>query len=217
VEGKRVSLQQIEDAARRVDWVEDSATALIQGRRSSIAVAVVLSDEGLSSLHRDGKAALDRRLRRALAEDLEAVLIPRRIRYLTMLPVNTQGKVDHDRLNAAFEKDARLRPSVHGATSSETQVEMVLTLDPDLVAFAGHFPEKAILPGVALVHWVVLFSEQFLGATPAVSQLDSVKFMRILRPNDHLHLTLSHGDGHVQYRCTCGGTLCSKGRISLDV
>lgn len=216
VEGKRVSLQQVENTVRSIGWVERCAAVLLDGRRSQLGVAVVPGEAGCMMLRDRGKAATDQQLRGALAEALEAVMLPRRIRYLAEIPVTPEGKVDAKRLRAAFADDARRRPTVHSAVETGDGVEIELALDPDLLAFEGHFPERRILPGVALLHWVLLLAHENLGTPLHTSNLPSIKFMRILTPNERLQLSLARTPDRLDYVCTCAGVTASKGRIRFD-
>lgn len=215
VEGKRVSLQQVEDAAGKLDWVDTCVAVLLDDEHRRIALAVVLDDSGRSMLQRDGKASLDKQLRQVLVHDLEAVMVPRRVRYLAVIPATPEGKVDKEKLRTAFTNDARRRPTIHAVVFHGDRVELDLLLDPDLNAFEGHFPVRAVLPGVALLHWVMLLAHDYLGAPLRAVSLANVKFMSILAPNDRLRLVLSRGDDVLDYKCLCAGTTASRGRIKL--
>lgn len=213
VEGKRVSLHQVEHLIRRLDWASEAAAVVLSESRDSIAVAVVLNDPGMTLLLGHGKAELDKLLRRSLANDLDAVAAPKRIRYMAALPVDSQGKLNQEILRAAFNTHGRMEPCIHAVTRRDNDVELDLALDPDLLAFEGHFPRCPILPGVALLHWVMLFTRRFFDAETSARELTNLKFMHILVPNDRLRLALSHDEGQVKYQYTCAGKLCAKGRI----
>lgn len=216
VEGKRVSLQQIEDTVQSLGWVDACAAVLLDGGRSQIGLAVVPGEAGCMMLHRHGKAALDRQMREALARELEAVMLPRRIRYLAEVPATAEGKVESNRLRAAFDENARRRPTVHAVAAKDEGVELDLALDPDLLAFEGHFPERRILPGVALLHWVLLLAHDNLKTPLHAGVLPSIKFMKILAPKERLQLSLARKASHVEYVCTRAGVTASKGRIRFD-
>jgi 3-hydroxymyristoyl/3-hydroxydecanoyl-(acyl carrier protein) dehydratase len=216
VEGKRVSLQLVEDAARRHACILDCAAILDQGETSRIALAVVLGDDGIANLYRDGKAALDRRIREALGNDVEAVALPRRIRYLTGIPVDGQGKVRRDLLLPVFGEHARRRPTIHGTKSNGDWLEIEIALDPDLLPFEGHFREFVVLPGVALVDWAVKIAIEQLNITGMARRLAEIKFTNVLRPNDRLILTIRSANHHIEYRYTRAGVQCAKGRVLID-
>ena len=215
VEGKRVSLQQIENAVENIDWIKQCAAILLIESRSQIAIAIVLHKAGLQMLHQQGKKALDKLVRQWLVKDLEPIMMPKRIRYLTTIPENSMGKITHERLRAPFAHRARFQPTLHGETRNQSSVELNLALDPDLLVFEGHFPDRPILPGVALVNWVVQLCQQYFDISLSPDRLVSIKFMSVLAPNDRLQLVLVYNEGHLDFRCLCSGEVFSKGRIKF--
>ncbi len=216
IEGKRISLQQVEDAVSQLEWVDACSSLVLQAERVSIALAIVLNELGLARLLRDGKPKMDKCLRRISREGFDAVLIPRRIRYLAELPLSSQGKVDIDRLKVAFTEGARRQPSIIRAETTGERLELELGLDPDLMAFDGHFPGFAVLPGVALVHWVMAFGQQYLGVEPQVSQLPRIKFTNILCPEDTVRLIIERTAEQLSYVYTYSDQVCAKGTLVLD-
>jgi 3-hydroxymyristoyl/3-hydroxydecanoyl-(acyl carrier protein) dehydratase len=77
-------------------------------------------------------------------------------------------------------------------TQSETQVELCLTIPENLYYFQGHFPEAAILPGVAQLDWVMQYLAQFFGVDSTdLLSVDALKFQNIIRPNYQVTLTLT--------------------------
>lgn len=216
VEGKRVSLQEIENLVQQIECVESCTAKLHEDMRISVALAVVLTEKGLGILRSEGKQHVDRLLRHVLAESLEAVLVPRVIRYLGALPVNAQGKIDHGLLSAAFTEGARFLPSVLEVNRDVSSVRIKILIDPDLYVLDGHFQETAIVPGVALVHWAMRFAQAYLGVNPNVRRLINLKFMQVLHPLDQLDLSLAVSDSQLQTQYMRNGIICSKGIIELD-
>lgn len=214
VEGKRVSLQQIEDLAATHDFVDDCAATLDASGR--IALAVALSVAGARSLAEQGKATLDGLLRSALRAAVEPVAVPRRIRYLAEVPRDAQGKAQAERLAPVFEDGARVRPSLAGEELVDGWLQLQLRLDHDLVPFQGHFDDFPVLPGIALVHWAMTFATERLGVRARVEALSDVKFTNVLRPGDALVLALRVDDGRVEYRYSRHGEPCAKGRLRVD-
>ncbi|MCZ7600087.1 MAG: AMP-binding protein [Gammaproteobacteria bacterium] len=214
VEGRRVSLQSVEDAARRVGGVIDSVAGV--GPDGRVALAAVLDEAGTGRLHADGKATMDGELRAALGRELEAVAVPRRVRFLGRVPRDSHGKVRAGALDAVFAADARSRPTVHGESRRDGWLLIELALDPDLAAFTGHFPGFPVLPGVALVHWAACFAETGLGVRASASRLEDVKFMSILAPGDELTLSLRNSRRGIEFRYHRAGVVCAKGRIVVD-
>ena len=92
LEGKRVSLAEIENFLRKHPLVYDAAVVLIKGHRSVLGAAVVLKEPDDHSLSESRRATVES-LRRHLAGRFEAVLLPRRWRFPAALPHNDRGKL----------------------------------------------------------------------------------------------------------------------------
>lgn len=71
-------------------------------------------------------------------------------------------------------------------------MRLSLLVSEDLNYFADHFPEWAILPGVVLVDWAVLFGKRFFALSGGFSALENVKFQKPVRPGTLLELELVH-------------------------
>lgn len=93
VEGKRVSATEMETVLAAHEWINQAKVILLAGRREELGAAVELSEAGQSALADQGKLAINRALRDYLFTVFERPVLPRRWRYLSALPVNTQGKV----------------------------------------------------------------------------------------------------------------------------
>lgn len=62
---------------------------------------------------------------------------------------------------------------------------------PDHPALTGHFPGNPIVPGVVLLTELTAATEQLLHWMPGPLELTSVKFMRLLRPNEPFTILLT--------------------------
>ncbi|MDN3640804.1 AMP-binding protein [Simiduia curdlanivorans] len=103
VEGKRVSLEQIEAFLLADSWIDDvrvepvvRAGALAS--RDELMALVVLSPEGVAALASEGRQTLAKHFKRILGQLLERPLVPRRWRYIDRLPRNPQGKIQYQQL-----------------------------------------------------------------------------------------------------------------------
>ncbi|HJT06006.1 MAG TPA: hypothetical protein VJ747_03720, partial [Stellaceae bacterium] len=92
VEGKRVSLQQLERDIAKLQWIDAAAAAAIGGERVFIGAVVTLSPEGQAELARLGKFRFARLLRRELATMHDAAVLPRRWRFVERMPMDGMGK-----------------------------------------------------------------------------------------------------------------------------
>lgn len=92
IEGKRVSLPQLERAIAQLPWVEDAAVTAMPPHGSYLGAVVTLSSEGRHALARLGKFRFERALRSDLAFSQEAAALPRRWRFVTEIPADAMGK-----------------------------------------------------------------------------------------------------------------------------
>ncbi len=104
IEEKRVSLAEIEQRAIELADVTDAAaTSLEDGARQFVGLAVQLSDAGKEALEKQGRKDLGQKLRRALGSKLDPVAVPRKLRYVDIIPVNPQGKRQPAEIRALFD------------------------------------------------------------------------------------------------------------------
>lgn len=103
IEGKRVSLDEVEHALAALPEVEAAAVLVLATPRPVLAAVVVASAEGRAALADQGGFRFGRVLRRALAERLEPAGLPRRWRFVAALPVGVMGKRRAEDLAALFE------------------------------------------------------------------------------------------------------------------
>ncbi|MBI2380638.1 MAG: acyl-CoA synthetase [Gammaproteobacteria bacterium] len=103
VEEKRLSLPDMEARLTALPEVAEAAVTVLKTRRSEVAAVIVLRPEAQAALLAAGKPALNARLRAGLAAHFEAVLLPRRWRYVEALPYNERGKLPTAVLSQLFE------------------------------------------------------------------------------------------------------------------
>jgi len=176
VAGKRSSLAQLDFQLNRIPGVADGAFWMPDEPEDGVArpVALVVSDT------LDAEA-----VRRALRQVLEPAFVPRRVLMVPSLPREGTGKLTAQGL-ARFARDAL----AEGPR---------FTVAADHPAFAGHFPGHPLLPGVALLAYVMrALAAQVplaarLGATPQVAQ---AKFLAPVGPGAQLEVRLQATGEH---------------------
>jgi acyl-coenzyme A synthetase/AMP-(fatty) acid ligase len=99
IEGKRVSLPEIEQALRRHPWVAEAAVVPLAGSRETLGAAVVLRPRPGED---PGRERLVAALRDFLLERFERVLVPRHWRFVARLPADERGKLTAAALHALF-------------------------------------------------------------------------------------------------------------------
>ena len=101
-EDKRVSLSEMRARLLAHAWVADARLLLLDGRRRFIGAVVILNTAGREALTTSGKLKVNDALRDWLRGSYEALLVPRKWRYVEALPDNDMGKVERARLEGLF-------------------------------------------------------------------------------------------------------------------
>ena len=102
IEGKRVSLAEIENGLTALKLVDQAAAVLLPGKPAKLAAVVVPSEAGRTLLATEGSFRFGRRLARLLASQLEPMGRPKRWRFVSSLPQRHLGKRDLQALAALF-------------------------------------------------------------------------------------------------------------------
>ncbi len=103
IEGKRLSLADVNRRLQDLPWVAQARVIVLQGKRQQLAAVIVLTSKGQALLEDEGRLSLSRQLKARLAQHFEAVTLPRKWRFLESLPVNSQGKTPLAVLETLFE------------------------------------------------------------------------------------------------------------------
>ncbi|GGA74668.1 AMP-binding protein [Arenimonas soli] len=188
IEERRVSLEAIEAALIDASWVTEARVVPLPGHRILLGAAIVPSHEGQALLDAEGRAALANRLRESLGGRVDPIAWPRRWRFLDALPIDARGKMPQRDLLALFRPHM---PTPAWQERSAARVRLQLDVDPGLAVFDGHFPEAAILPGVALLDWANRLGRQAFAIEGGFEGMDAVKFQHLVRPGDRLDVELT--------------------------
>lgn len=191
VEGRRVSLAELESlaeahpAVRRCVMLQTEPHA----RPQAVLVPEMASDV-------PDYGVVWEEVRRLILARYDAVVIPRRHRFVPVLPADARGKHPAEALRRLFTPE----PSVGGTQSwprflghrrQDGSVIVELAVPEDLPLFAGHFPGAPILPGVILISWAATCAEAYLGWRGDSRGIDHLKFNAAVWPRETLQLTLS--------------------------
>lgn len=191
IDGKRVSLTRVEQALAALPEIESVAAFTLPKRKDALAAVVVLSADGAALLRKDGAFRLSRHLRRIASASLEPAERPKHWRFVDAIPTDSQGKRVLATLRSLFEAADPLDVlALDIRAQSENEAIVAFTLPPELVFFEGHFPGRAILPGVAQAHLAVLIAQKLWGVWPSDANLARLKFKRVLVPHDAVTLKL---------------------------
>nr|WP_240324396.1 AMP-binding protein [Trinickia diaoshuihuensis] len=200
LDGKRVSLPEIEAHLARHPYVSQAASIVLPGvARERLGVLAALTPEGGAALLESGRVALAKALRAHLGEYVDAVVLPRRWRFCAALPFDARGKLPAAAVAAAF--DARPQGmEVLAQYAHEGVLHYELRVPETLVHFAGHFPGLPILPGVVQIDWAVHLGAEHWPEVRSMRAVERLKFMAPVPPGAILHLTLAHDEARRKMR-----------------
>lgn len=218
VEGKRLSLSELEAALQEHPWIAEARALLLRRRRESIAAVAVPTADGAAELERLGRHPFTRRLREALLARFEPVTLPRLWRFPDALPVNAQGKVSERELRNLFETAAQRRlPHTLAIEGDGQSCEARLRVPDDLGCFEGHFPGCPVVPGVVLIGWAEHVARHHFAVAGEVRDVERIKFSRPVQPGHELVLRLVHDDVRhcigYRFRSAGGGEEFASGRL----
>ena len=106
IEGKRVSLPEMEQQIAALRWIEAAAVVPLTSARICLGAVVTVNEDGAAEIARTGKFRFERLLRRELATVHGASAWPRHWRFVTNIPVDPMGKRRAGDLAMLFEKAA---------------------------------------------------------------------------------------------------------------
>ena len=101
IEGKRLSLPELEQRLQTHPWVAAAAAVPLPAPRR-LGVVVVPTPTGASALEQQGARAMGEALRKHLAPNFDATLLPKRFRFVKELPISERGKVISQELVQLF-------------------------------------------------------------------------------------------------------------------
>jgi 3-hydroxymyristoyl/3-hydroxydecanoyl-(acyl carrier protein) dehydratase len=171
-------------------WIADAFTVMMEKSRDVVGAVVVLSQDSLQLLEARGRNPLIKQIRTALHQWFDAVVLPRKWLFVDSIPMTAQGKVEKHLLMQLLNADSRKFPQVHGFEMTSNSVELDIKVSAELVYFPDHFAGFPILPGVVQIAWVEHFGKLFFAMSEPFLQMEIIKFVKIIQPEDELKLTL---------------------------
>jgi 3-hydroxymyristoyl/3-hydroxydecanoyl-(acyl carrier protein) dehydratase len=91
-----------------------------------------------------------------------------------------------------------------------------LLVPRDHPALPGHFPGNPVVPGVLILHEVIVAISEWLGHEVEVRCVPQAKFLAALRPGEEAVMELSHHGGTVSFNVLRGQTIIAKGTLGLE-
>lgn len=104
LEEKRISLDRMESILAKNNLVEQVKIIALEGYRTFLGAVCILTEAGKDKLALSDRREFSNQLRDYLAAYFDRVTLPRKWRYITNFPYNTQGKITQADLAKLFEK-----------------------------------------------------------------------------------------------------------------
>jgi acyl-coenzyme A synthetase/AMP-(fatty) acid ligase len=214
VAGKRLALSDLERMLRAIEGVRDAAAlAVSSGTARGTEVWAAVAGQGLAQSA----------IRQALLQQLDPVLLPRRLRIVDQLPAGENGKPTRAALLALFDpaggrRDLTLARRAHERTPSAELVELEGEVPSDLLWFRGHFESYPILPGVVQLNQLVMAEcRRLWPELGGLRRLSRVKFRKPIGAGDRIALRLKreHAALAVSYEITRAGESCGSGMLEF--
>lgn len=87
-------------------------------------------------------------------------------------------------------------PKVLHQEGDQSTLQLSLDIQPNLDAFAGHFEEFPIVPGVVQIQWALHFFKSLMATSPSLQQatvtkMSALKFQHVITPNVEVSLKLN--------------------------
>ncbi|MBU2967482.1 AMP-binding protein [Amphritea sp. 2_MG-2023] len=218
VEGKRVSLTEVERIVQQSNLVEQAKALTLNRKRVEVALVIELTEAGEQLLSLSGKRKLQQQLKQHLQNFFEPVLLPRRWRFVQQMPYNAQGKLPMDNLQAMFISQEVKWPDLTSQVMTGNCAELVCQIPANLIYFDGHFAGNPILPGIVQVHWAEHYGRQLLSLVGRFDRLEVVKFQQVIFPESTINLTLEYQPekGKLNFRFYSDKGVHSSGRICFS-
>lgn len=201
IEGKRVSLDKVEEIIENCDLVTDVAVLPVENNsREVLLCGVVLSKKGIARYHERGKFATDQAIRAHLLQFLELPSMPRHIRYVDQMPRNQQGKLSRENLfDLLVDPEPLDFPLLENSRINQDKLELGIIIPMELCFLKGHFDNFPVVPGVILLHWVYHYSGKYWNQQLNPTLVNRLKFSSPIRPGDRLMLILQRAGNGAEF------------------
>ncbi len=169
-------------------------------------------------------------LHRSLRERIDPAFMPRPLLFVDALPRNGTGKLPRDtlaRLVAALTNGPAASPSDDARPSAgdahtprpredgEQHGPIALEIPADHPALPGHFPGRAIIPGVVLLDYAIAQIGSILERPLGICHIASTKFTSPAMPGESLALSFRCDErGAIRFTISAGGRTAAVGVLT---
>jgi hypothetical protein len=190
---KYVSLPELEDAMRSHTFIAKSHAIASDDAVPRIHALVELTEEGRRWLKDHTYSELTAKLKREIPE-VESFAFPRRVRYLSALPYNEQGKLPRSTVAPVLASRYQ-EPVFENETFNGDDYSAELTFIPDAFYFDGHFRQFKILPGVVQIDCVERCIRRLWRMPAFAGEIARLKFQCPIQPREKIFLKITRRSG----------------------
>ncbi len=214
---ERVSLPEMEEKLCEYKYIEKSYVSTLSTKdRTIICAAITLNDDGKNYIIKNGRHQFITELKQYLLNYFPNVVLPRKIRIVNAIPVNTQGKYIKSDIASMFESNVA-EPIMQNITKTDSKFSADLIFLKDSSYFNGHFPGHPILPGVIQMHFVMTFIKQYFNKEATNYHVLKLKFSNLILPDTQIYFELNKiDDNEFTFEYSHNGNSCSKGKIVIE-
>lgn len=213
LEERRISLDYIESIIKTSKYIKDCHVLLTMPKegRQVLSCVTVLSDEYNDILKSNKKNDVIGLIKENLRNVLDTMMLPKRWRFVSKIPINSQSKIDKSEVKAVFYE--MKYPLVLSQKVDNSFSCLELEFLPELYCFKGHFPDIPIYPGFGQIAFVQYFAKNIwhhLGYCVGFQQL---KFQELIKPYEILQLSLEINENKVNFKLKKHEKIVSSGRL----
>ncbi|MBR3148328.1 MAG: acyl-CoA synthetase [Alphaproteobacteria bacterium] len=213
---ERISLPEYEDRLCSHKFVEHAyVTTVNQNGRVVIGCVLTLTDEGKNFITSHGRHEFITNIKNLLSAYFPNVALPRKIRIVNKIPMNTQGKILKLEINEIL-RSIVAEPIAKKLTTTDSFLTAELMFLGDSAYFKGHFEDCPVLPGVIQLHFVIKFIQTFFHKKIEVYDVIKLKFTSLILPDTLVHFQLNKlSDNEFSFCYEKGDVKYSAGKIVI--
>ena len=211
---ERISLPEYEQKLSGHEFVDNCyVTGVNQNGRIVIGCVLTLTDTGKDFVITHGRQKFVQNIKNYLSAYFPNVTLPRKIRIINKIPMNTQGKIlKYDIIEILRSNVAE--PIIKNLTNTGNLLSADFVFLGDSSYFKGHFENCPILPGVMQLHFVIKFIQMFFHKNVNVYDIVKLKFTNLILPDSLVHFELNKlSDDEFSFCYEKGSVKYSAGKI----
>ena len=213
---ERISLPEYEEKLGTHKFVDSCyVTTINQNGRIVIGCVLTLTDAGKDFITAHGRHEFISDIKNWLSAYFPNVALPRKIRIVNKIPMNTQGKILKSEI-AEILRSMVAEPIAKNLVKTDNFLSVDFIFLGDASYFKGHFENCPILPGVMQLHFVIKFIQMFFHKNIKTYDIIKLKFTNLILPDTMVHFEVNKlGDNEFSFCYENGDVKYSAGTIII--